>query len=164
MSSQVLAMMELTTMSSSSGLGLMFKYTDNVAFRIRVKCLAALAFLPVTNVIPAFKSLAITFLNVELPLLSYFETTWIGQPDGGRRLAPIFPHHMWNVLDRASTGSTRTTNSFEAFHHTFNALVSCQHPTVWPFILEKQISSYELLSLFDLSLKSILGKNNFKIG
>ena len=51
-------------------LGLTVKYTDNVAFRIRVKCLAALAFLPVTDVIPAFESLAITFLNDELPLLS----------------------------------------------------------------------------------------------
>ena len=85
-------------------LGLTVKYTNNVAFRIRVKCLAALAFLPVTDVILAFESLAITFLNDELPLLSYFETTWIGQPAGGRRLAPTFPHQMWNVLDRASTG------------------------------------------------------------
>ena len=84
----------------------------------------SVAFLPVTDVIPAFESLAITFLNDELPLLSYFETTWIGQPAGGRRLAPTFPHQMWNVSDRAST---RTTYSLEAFHHTFNALVSCQH-------------------------------------
>ena len=50
--------------------GLMVKYTDNVAFRICVKCLAALAFLTVTDVIPAFESLAITFFNDELPLLS----------------------------------------------------------------------------------------------
>ena len=73
-------------------------------------------------------------------LLSYFETTWIGQPAGGRRLAPTFPHQMWNVSDRASTGSTRTTNSLEAFQRTFNALVSCQHPTVWKLLLalEKQ--------------------------
>ena len=85
--------------------------------------------------IPTFESLATTFLQDELPLLSYFESTWIGQPVGGRRLAPTFPHHMWNVLDRASTGSTRTTNSLEAFHHTFNALISCQHPTVWKLLL-----------------------------
>ena len=99
----------------------------------------ALAFLPVTDVIPAFESLAITFLNdeLQLPFLSYFETTCIGQPAGGRRLAPIFPHQMWNVLDRAST---RTMNSLKAFHHTFKALVSCQHPTVWKLLLalEKQ--------------------------
>ena len=116
-------------------LGLMVKYTDLVAFRIRVKCLAALAFLPVTDVIPGFESLAIAFLNDELPHLSYFETTWIGQSAGGRRLAHILPHQMWNVLDRTSIGSTRTTNSLEAFHHTFNALVSCQHPTVWKLLL-----------------------------
>ena len=123
-------------------LGLTVKYTDNVAFRIRVNCKVprCTGFLPVTDVIPAFESLAITFLNDELPLLSSFETTWIEQPAGGRRLAPTFPHQMWNVSDRASTGSTRTTNSLEAFHHTFNALVSCQHPTVWKLLLalEKQ--------------------------
>ena len=123
-------------------LGLTVKYTDNVAFRIGVKCLAAPAFLPVTDVISAFESLAFTFLDDELPLLSYFKTTWLGQPAWwrGRRLASTFPHHMWNVLYRASTGSTRTTHSLEAFHDTFNTLVSCQHPTVWKILLslEKQ--------------------------
>ena len=46
-------------------------------FRTRVKCLTALAFLPVTDVIHAFESLAITFLNNKLPLPSSFETTWV---------------------------------------------------------------------------------------
>ena len=115
--------------------GLMVKYTEDLEFRIRVKKLAALAFLPVADVVPSFESLATTFLNDELPLLSYFETTWIGQPVGGRRLPPTFPLHMyWNVLDRSSTGSTRTTNSLEAFHQGFNSLVYCQHPTIWKLL------------------------------
>ena len=36
----------------------------------------------------------------------------------------MFSHHMWNVLDRAGTGSTRTTNALESFHHSFNSLLS----------------------------------------
>ena len=121
-------------------LGLTRKYKGDLDFRIRVKKLAALAFIPVADVIPTFESLATTFLNDELPLLSYFEATWIGQSVAGRRLPPIFSLHMWNVLDRASTGSNRTTNSLEAFHHTFNSLISCQHPTIWKLLpaLEKQ--------------------------
>ena len=42
---------------------------------------------------------------------------------------PIFPHHMWNLQERSSTCNEqfggRTTNSLEAYHHSFNALVSC---------------------------------------
>ena len=30
--------------------------------------------------------------------------------------------------------STRTTNALEAYHHAFNALISCQHPSVWKFL------------------------------
>ena len=93
--------------------------------------LSALAFVPVSDVVATFESLAKIFLNDELPLLSYFESTWIGQSVGGRRLPPMFPHHMWNVLGRAGTGSTRTTNVLESYHHSFNSLLSCTLPTVW---------------------------------
>ena len=49
-------------------LGLMQKYKDDTDFRIRVKKLAALAFIPVADVIPAFESLSTHFLQDELPL------------------------------------------------------------------------------------------------
>ena len=44
--------------------------------------------------------------------------------------------YMWNVHDRSSTGSTRTTNSLEAFNHSFNSLISChcQHPSLWKLL------------------------------
>ena len=103
-------------------------------FKLRVKKLAALAFVPVSDVVACFESLAITFLADELTLLAYFEETWIGQSVRGRRLPPTFPDHMWNVLDRSAAGSTRTTNSLEAFHYTFNSILSCQHPTVWKLL------------------------------
>ena len=122
-------------------LGLIRKYSEDFDFKIRVKKLAALAFLPVADVIPVFESLETTFLNDELHILSYFEKTWIGAPAGGRRLPPKFSLHMWNVHDRSSTGSTRTTNSLEAFHHSFNSLISCQHPSFWkllPALKKKQ--------------------------
>ena len=63
-----------------------------------------------------------------------FVSSWIGQTVCARRLPPLFPHHMWNVLDRSAAGSARTTNSLKAFHHTFNSLLSCQHPTIWKLL------------------------------
>ena len=115
-------------------LGLMTKYQTDDDFKLRVKMLSALAFVPVSDIVANFEFLAITFLNDELPLLSYFESTRIGQAVGGRRLPPMFSHHMWNVLDRAGTGSTRTTNALESFHHSFNSLLSCTHPAVWKLL------------------------------
>ena len=109
--------------------GLMPKYRQDDAFKLRVKKLAALAFIPVSDLVATFESLSTSFLNDELRLLAYFENTWIGQPVGGRRLPPLFPHHMWYVRDRSGTGSSRTTNALEAFHHAFNSLLTCQHPT-----------------------------------
>ena len=117
-------------------LGLMTKYQTDDDFKLRVKMLSALAFIPVSDIVANFESLATTFLNDELPLLSYFESTWIGQAVGGRRLPPMFSHHMWNVLDRAGTGSTRTTNALESVHHSFNSLLSCtvSHSAVWKLL------------------------------
>ena len=113
----------------------MQKYKDDTDFRIRVKKLSALAFIPVADVIPAFESLSTHFLQDELPLLAYFEKTWIGTPVGAtRRLTPDFPIQMWNALERSTAGSTRTTNALEAYHHAFNALISCQHLSVWKFL------------------------------
>ena len=115
-------------------LGLMPKYQTDDDFKLRLKMLSALAFVPVSDIVANFESLATTFLIDELPLLSYFESTWIGQAVGGRRLPPMFSHHMWNVLDRAGTWSTRKTNALESFHHSFNLLLSCTHPAVWKLL------------------------------
>ena len=92
-------------------LGLMTKYQTDDDFKLRVKMLSALAFVPVSDIVANFESLATTFLNDELPLLSNFESTWFGQAVGGRRLTPMSSHHMWNVLDRAGTEILENTIS-----------------------------------------------------
>ena len=115
-------------------LGLMNKYQNDPGFKLRVKKLAAFAFPPLADVIDAFGVLADTFEDDELPLLGYFEPTWIGVTVGrrsGRRTAPIYPLAMWNVHGRHFTGKTRTTNALESFHHAFYSLLSCKHPTIW---------------------------------
>ena len=99
-------------------------------------CLAALAFIPVSDLVAVYEALSTTFLADEIPILHYFESTWIGMGvgAGGLRRDPAFPHQMWNVLNRHDQGSTRTTNALEAFHHSFNALISCQNPSIWTLL------------------------------
>ena len=88
--------------------GCFFHLCKRLDFQVkeRVKKLAALTFVPVADVVACFQSLSTIFLADELPLLAYFEGTWIGQSVGGRRPPFTFPHHMWNVLDRSAAGST----------------------------------------------------------
>ena len=54
-------------------LGLLHKYRVDNSNKLRVKKLAALAFVPVADVVVCFQSLATIFLADELPLLVYFE-------------------------------------------------------------------------------------------
>ena len=51
-------------------LGLMPKYTADQDFRLRVKKLSALAFVPVSDVVAVFESLATTFFIDELPIVA----------------------------------------------------------------------------------------------
>ena len=83
-------------------LGLMPKYRQDDAFKLRVNKLAALAFIPVSDLVATFESLSTSFHNDELRLLAYFENTWIGQPVGGRRLPPLSPTTcVTSVTDQA---------------------------------------------------------------
>ena len=101
--------------------------------RFRVKKLSDLAFIRVDDLIMVDEALADTFEKDELELISYFEATWIGGVVGRkqRRSPARFPAAMWNFVGRHFTGSTRTTNALEAFHHSFNSFVACQHPSIW---------------------------------
>ena len=127
--------------------GLSTKYKENFDFKFRVRKLAALAFIPVADLITTYEALADTFEDDELQLLVYFESTWIGAVVAGRRgrrSPPLFPHEIWNVVGRHHTGSSCTTNSLEAFHHAFNSLLTCQHPSIW--ILLKSLQREQALT------------------
>ena len=82
----------------------------------------------------------------ELELISYFEATWIGGVVGRsqRRTPARFPAAMGNVVGSNLTGSTRTTNALEAFHHSFNSFVACQHPSI--YVLLKSLQRQQALT------------------
>ncbi|CAM4954693.1 unnamed protein product [Rotaria socialis] len=61
-------------------MGLSTKYHEDENFRLNVKKLIALAFLPVPNVIADFYQIACEFDDDSDDLLNYFEKPWIGEP------------------------------------------------------------------------------------
>ncbi|KAF0707056.1 Uncharacterized protein FWK35_00036525 [Aphis craccivora] len=72
------------------------KYVNNADFSLKIKQLMALAFIPVSHVVDTFNKLMSQQLfedNEELllPLIDYFEQTWIGRPTRrNKRRPPIF--------------------------------------------------------------------------
>ena len=63
-------------------LGLQNKYINDEKFRINVKKLMDLAYVPVSDVIKAYSSIATDFDVEDNDLLHYFERVWIGPKKG----------------------------------------------------------------------------------
>lgn len=62
--------------------GLSNKYEDDENFRLNVKRLIALAFLPLSDVVAGFDLVAADFEDDDIvdEFIDYFEKTWIGEP------------------------------------------------------------------------------------
>ncbi|XP_066915446.1 uncharacterized protein [Clytia hemisphaerica] len=74
--------------------GLLGRYTDDSNFRMNIKMISALAFVPTNDVIAAFTELSNHCGNDEQVILDYFEMNYIGEQRRGRRLRPRFAHAM----------------------------------------------------------------------
>ena len=79
----------------------MNKYWNDADF----KKVAAIVFIPLEDVTTVYENLADSFEDDELPVLTCFETTWIGNVIGrrGRRSPPHFPYKMWNIVHVQTT-------------------------------------------------------------
>ena len=99
----------------------MYKNLDDDEFRLNVKKMICLAFVPVDDVIFAFEALRKEDPSEEFQSLSdYFEDTYIGACRGNR--------HDWNVFNLVLSGEPRTNNALEAWNGSFNKFVSTKHP------------------------------------
>ena len=67
-------------------------YTDQV-FRNNVRMIAALAFVPMADILQSFDDLS-TMGGNEQVILDYFETNYIREFRRGRRRDPRFPHNL----------------------------------------------------------------------
>lgn len=129
------------------------RYTTDDEFALSIRQLAALAFVPLTDVSGAFEDLMETNfyqINSEIlgPLVNYFEDTWIGRPGrrGRGRSAPMFSQSLWNCYDASIDDLPKTNNSVEGWHRGFSQLLGAHHPSIWKFIngIKKEQSLNEM--------------------
>lgn len=128
--------------------GIKTKYEDekDPDFSLHIRELAALAFVPVEDVVISFEKLTITkfFTKNEAilkPLIEYFEETWVNKSRReGRRKNPKFPLSLWNCHEATKNDLPRTNNAVEGWHNGFSSLLGADQPSLWKFIkgLQKQ--------------------------
>ncbi|CAF1136196.1 unnamed protein product [Adineta steineri] len=113
-------------------LGYQKKYTTNDKFRMNVKKLLALAFVPVSDVVKGYALIVDDFDDEDNPLLDYFERVWVGKKKGRgiQRYQPKFSLQLWNMYERVIQDLPRSNNSIEGWHHAFNSRVSIKHPSI----------------------------------
>ena len=107
----------------STKIGLKVEYEINDAVLDSVRCLAALAHVPVGDVADALDHLAESMPATEHmdELVSYFEHTYIhgchlrGRSDNYR--PSLFSHDTWNQREATADGLARTTNIVEGWHY-----------------------------------------------
>ncbi|CAF3260105.1 unnamed protein product [Rotaria socialis] len=111
--------------------GLSKKYQEDEYFRLNVRKLLSLPFVPTDNVAEAFDIVADDFEDDADNIVEYFEKTWIGQRKkrGTGRKKPIFNYELWNVYERVINNLPRSNNSVEAWHCPFANRVSMAHPS-----------------------------------
>ena len=86
----------------------------------------ALAFLPVGNVLEEFQHLQATCPLVAVPLLEYFDITYVTDGHGGQ---PVFLLLTWNVFQQAVNDDPRTNNLVEEWNNRFRTAIVFHHPT-----------------------------------
>ncbi|CAF1531365.1 unnamed protein product, partial [Rotaria sp. Silwood1] len=112
--------------------GLVTKYREDEYFRLNVKKLIALVFVPVDEVTTGFDLIANQFDDDVDDLLDYFEKTWIGEPKrrGTCRKKPQYDHNLWNIHDRVIAAIPRPNNSVEGWHNAFASRVTMNHTDI----------------------------------
>ena len=126
-------------------LGLMHMYDNEREFKIFVRMLDALAFLPTAQVNAGMTYLRGTMSPEAAPIVDYFDSTYVsgsfrriaGQNQlqmRMRRIPPTFAPALWNVHQITVNGDARTNNVMEGWNHKLRHLVGHQHPTVWKLI------------------------------
>lgn len=119
------------------GLGSEYEQMDEI--RSMIRCLPALAHVPVDEVEETFLELADAMPIHEHmdEVISYFEHTFIrGRrlPGRGEHYRPaLFPPQTWNKRDHALDGIARTTNVSEGWHNALQAIFLSNHPSMWYF-------------------------------
>ncbi|XP_042148461.1 uncharacterized protein LOC121837088 [Ixodes scapularis] len=114
--------------------GLQELYAFDPDINLEARMIPALAIVPQDDVEGAFTELASSIRAELLLVVDYFEDVFIGRLTARGRRDAQFPIKLWNHHDTVLQGGSKTTNSVEAWHRSFQAHVQCSHPTLWRFL------------------------------
>ena len=134
--------------------GLQIRYQQDLAFTIKARKIAALAFVPGADIDRYFNDLS-NIINHDLhPILDYLEDNYVGVFRMFRRghdQRPRFSHEMWIAFDRVQNHLPRTNNSVEGWNSVFNRHVGRHHANIWKLISaikkEEDISQVKLVHI-----------------
>lgn len=119
------------------------KYSNDKKFRLAVRSLVALAFVPPNDVYLRFNTLRNSYPSDsdERKIISYFYNNYIGYSYDEVN----YPVSFWNCYDRFIGNIPRTNNEVEGWHHKINSNLSGSHPTLWTCIevLQNEQSFWE---------------------
>jgi hypothetical protein len=137
-------------------IGLKKKYETDSDFKILVKCLLSLSFVPINDVPALFDLITENFPDDDIcnSLLEYFQSTYVrGTVIVRRQQEPRYPIKLWNHYENTIQSVPKTTNCCEGFHNALRSIFLCSHPTIWTLFsgLQKDVginklkaSNYEL--------------------
>ena len=112
-------------------LGLKTEYeVEGSDVRKYYKMIAALPFIPEDDVLSTWDQLRHLLHSDLSAFAAYLEYTWVGS----RSSNPLLHIHSWNQHDASLMGLPRSTNMAEGWHHGFQSMLSCTHPTIWKFL------------------------------
>ena len=119
--------------------GLQERYMNDSQFGLLLRMIAALAFVPLQDVLNSFDEICIVIRNQNDrdadEVLDYFKDTYIGRFNrNAPRRPPLFPIELLNMFNQTAEELPRTNNNIEAWHNSFQANVSSTHPTFWEFL------------------------------
>lgn len=122
--------------------GLKALYDSDEQFSLKLKTLAALAFIPPANVVQVFEQIVLENFNDPHDQLDqyilYFQKTYIGTKAGLRDVKPRFEIHHWNQYSATINGHPRTNNSVEGWHRGFQYLFNKRNISIWDVIRAKK--------------------------
>jgi hypothetical protein len=129
-----------------NSVGLKAAFESDIEVKLKLKSLAALAFVPVQEVRTVFDEVAATFPDEDSynEVLTYFFSTYI---EGAAGRDPQFPIRIWNQYEAAADQSPKTTNCCEGFHNALNSIFHCSHPSIWFLFdgLQRDIANRRLI-------------------
>ncbi|XP_067945425.1 uncharacterized protein [Watersipora subatra] len=114
---------------------LQVQYQNDVDINMCIRSMAALAFVPVNDIVESFETFSDNIPEVAQPVVDCFEDTYIRRQQRRGRHEPRFPHTMWSIHERVVNNLPSTNNNVEEWHIHMQASISAYHPNVWHFLI-----------------------------